>query len=109
MVFFINPVLCEQIREVEYKAEDAGCYMYYFNWSSSVWCVDATEPTGRLGRLINHSRKTPNCKTKLFIHNNRPHLIFVALRDIEPHEELLYDYGERDRDAIKAHPWLTST
>lgn len=83
--------------------------MYYFNWNSIVWCVDATKPTDRYGRLINHSRKAPNCKTKVFEHNKVPHLIFIALRDIEPGEELLYDYGERDPKVIKANPWITTT
>lgn len=96
-------------RELKYEQNQAGCYMYYFNWNSTIWCVDATKPTGRLGRLINHSRKSPNCKTKIFEYQQRPHLIFIALRDIEQDEEILYDYGERDPMAIKSHPWLTTT
>lgn len=83
--------------------------MYYFSWSNKSWCVDATKPTGRIGRLINHSRKSPNCKTKLFILNEKPHLIFIALKDINPNEEILYDYGERDKFALEAHPWLKTT
>lgn len=94
---------------MKYEKEGAGCYMYYFEWNKMKLCVDATKPTQRIGRLINHSRKAPNCKTRLYIYNNQPHLIFVALRDIEPNEELLYDYGERDRHAIEAHPWLATT
>nr|XP_027199146.1 histone-lysine N-methyltransferase set-1-like [Dermatophagoides pteronyssinus] len=96
-------------RELEYEQNQAGCYMYYFNWNSTIWCVDATKPTDRLGRLINHSRKAPNCKTKIFEYKQRPHLIFIALRDINQDEEILYDYGERDPMAIKSHPWLTAT
>ncbi|UXI17886.1 leucine rich domain-containing protein [Sarcoptes scabiei] len=96
-------------REQDYEQEKAGCYMYYFNWNSNVWCVDATKPTGRYGRLINHSRKSPNCKTKIFVLNDRPHLIFIALKDINENEEILYDYGERDRMAIRSNPWLTTT
>lgn len=83
--------------------------MYYFNWNSAIWCVDATKPTCRYGRLINHSRKAPNCKTKVFENGGLPHLIFVALRDIQPNEEILYDYGERDPHAIKSNPWLKTT
>lgn len=98
-----------QIREGEYEQLMAGCYMYYFAYNNITWCIDATFPSGKLGRLINHSRKTPNCKTKVFEHKGVPHLIFVALRDIRPGEEVLYDYGERDRNAIKSNPWLAST
>ena len=83
--------------------------MYYFIWNDHHWCVDATKPSSRFGRLINHSRKFPNCKTQIFVYQKKPRLIFIALRDIKPNEELLYDYGEKDKIAIKAHPWLAST
>ncbi|KAI2811231.1 hypothetical protein RDWZM_003910 [Blomia tropicalis] len=96
-------------RESKYEQSGAGCYMYYFNWNSVIHCVDATLPSGRLGRLINHSRKAPNCKTTIFEHNGQPHLIFIALRDIEVGEEILYDYGERDPKAIRSNPWITTT
>lgn len=67
--------------------------------------VDATKETERLGRLINHS-KNGNCQTKLHDINGIPHLILVASRDIEEGEELLYDYGDRSKASIAAHPWL---
>lgn len=67
--------------------------------------VDATKETNRLGRLINHS-KTGNCQTKLHPINGSPHLILVASRDIEADEELLYDYGDRSKASVLAHPWL---
>ncbi|CAG2114098.1 unnamed protein product [Medioppia subpectinata] len=98
-----------QCQEVSYALVGAGCYMYYFSWKSKTWCIDATKPSGRFGRLINHSRKTPNCKTKLVESNGRPHLVFIALRDINQSEEILYDYGETDKNAIREHPWLAST
>lgn len=67
--------------------------------------VDATKETRRHGRLLNHS-KTGNCQTKLHAIDNNPHLILVASRDIKAEEELLYDYGDRSKDSILAHPWL---
>lgn len=67
--------------------------------------VDATKETGRMGRLINHS-KSGNCQTKLHDINGVPHLILVASRDIDEGEELLYDYGDRSKASIAAHPWL---
>ncbi len=33
----------------------------------------------------------------------------VLALDILPNEELRYDYGETDEDAMKAHPWLLRT
>jgi histone-lysine N-methyltransferase SETD8 len=35
-----------------------------------------------------------------------PRLILVAKHDIEPGTELLYDYGDRSKESLAAHPWL---
>lgn len=35
-----------------------------------------------------------------------PRLILVAKQDIEAGAELLYDYGDRSKESLKAHPWL---
>jgi SET domain-containing protein len=87
--------------------------------------VDATK-SKRIGRLINHSQKHYNLKTKLYVVDETPHLGLVATRvklscrllcglsmshllsvqQITPKEELLYDYGERNPDTLKALPWL---
>ncbi|KAI4878945.1 hypothetical protein NFI96_014453 [Prochilodus magdalenae] len=93
-------------REAQYAQDPTkGCYMYYFNYLNNKYCVDATKETVRLGRLINHS-KNGNCQTRIHDLNGTPHLIFVAARDIKAEEELLYDYGDRSKDAVAAHPWL---
>ncbi|XP_056391831.1 N-lysine methyltransferase KMT5A isoform X2 [Hyla sarda] len=93
-------------REALYAQDSStGCYMYYFQYLNKTYCVDATKETNRLGRLINHS-KNGNCLTKLHDINNVPHLILIAARDIKAGEELLYDYGDRSRSSIEAHPWL---
>ncbi|XP_072243072.1 lysine methyltransferase 5Ab [Leuresthes tenuis] len=95
-----------KIREAQYaKDPQTGCYMYYFQYQSKNYCVDATKETGRLGRLINHS-KSGNCQTRLHPIDGMPHLILVASKDIEAEEELLYDYGDRSKDSVSAHPWL---
>ncbi|CAF0808135.1 unnamed protein product [Rotaria sordida] len=94
-------------REILYgRNHDIGCYMYYFKWGEKLFCVDATEETNRLGRLINHSRKNSNCQPKVFVVRDQPRLILVALRDIEIDEELFYDYGERRKDIVESFPWL---
>lgn len=93
-------------REAEYAQNPAtGCYMYYFQYLCKTYCVDATKESGRMGRLINHS-KNGNCQTKLHDISGVPHLILVASRDIDEGEELLYDYGDRSKASIAAHPWL---
>jgi len=67
--------------------------------------VDATGESGRLGRLLNHS-VNGNCATKVISIKDDPYLILVASKQIKPGEELLYDYGERNKEAIESHPWL---
>lgn len=85
--------------------EEPMCYMYFLDYKGKKYCIDATK-TGRIGRLINHSRINQNMKTKLFIVDGVPRLALVAIRDIDVGTELKYDYGERDPVALKAHPWL---
>ncbi|XP_060548128.1 N-lysine methyltransferase KMT5A [Pantherophis guttatus] len=93
-------------REAAYAQDPStGCYMYYFQYLSKTFCVDATKETNRLGRLVNHS-KCGNCQTKLHDISGVPHLILVASRDIKAGEELLYDYGDRSKASLEAHPWL---
>jgi len=94
-------------RENEYSMDvSKGCYMYYFKHQGRQYCVDATEETGRLGRLLNHSCKHPNLITKVMMVDSSPRLYLVAKHDMKAGTELVYDYGDRDKATIKAHPWL---
>ncbi|XP_063610361.1 N-lysine methyltransferase KMT5A-A-like [Penaeus indicus] len=90
-------------------AQDAskGCYNYYFTFQNQQYCIDATEESGYLGRLVNHSRNG-NLVPKAVEVNGRPHLILLAKHDLEPSIELLYDYGDRSKEALEHHPWLAS-
>lgn len=63
--------------------------------------IDATEPDGRLCRLVNDSIK-PNCVMKKIVHNSLPCLHLIALRDIMEGEELRYDYGDKNLPWRKA-------
>lgn len=78
--------------------------LFYFFFSSS---IDATKESDRLGRLVNHSKKG-NLKTRTFLVEESPHLVLFADRDIEPGEELSYDYGDRRKTVLESHPWLAS-
>lgn len=99
---------------------DVGCYMFYLRNGS---CIDATIEESSNGasekekiygdaRLVNHSKEHAN----LFVQriNNvtdydritRTALIFVSKRNIAAGEELLIDYGDRDKRSIGHHPWL---
>ena len=94
-------------RENKYAMDESkGCYMYFFKTKGKHYCIDATVETGRYGRLVNHSLQTPNLMTKVIMNGKIPRLILVAKHDIEPGTELLYDYGDRSKESLAAHPWL---
>ena len=57
--------------------------------------IDATFESGRLGRLVNHSKVSSNCSTKVVMLDGIPRLVFIAKKDILPGSELYYDYGDR--------------
>ncbi len=82
----------------------AGCYMFWFRHNGKDMCIDAGVEDGSLGRLINHSKRNQNILPRK--HVSRPVIEFVALRDILPGEELLYDYGEDDPQILAKFSWL---
>ncbi|KAK1904859.1 N-lysine methyltransferase KMT5A [Dissostichus eleginoides] len=71
-------------------------FMFDFYWQERTWCVDAAQEDSSLGRLVNDDHKHPNCKMKKVVAENKPHLCLFALRDINPGEEITYDYGGTD-------------
>ena len=102
----ISYKLAKKREEIYSNDPTVGCYMYFFEYKSKSYCVDATAETTRLGRLLNHSKLGGNCHTKIFEMNSKPHLVFFASRQIEPDEELTYDYGDRNKVSLSNHPWL---
>ena len=96
-----------EAREKEYQGDPSkGCYMYFFKHSGKHYCLDATEETGRYGRLINHGRRKANLHTKVFLFKGVPRLVLIAKEDLEAGVELFFDYGDRDPDTLAALPWL---
>ncbi|KAM3963944.1 SET domain containing 8 [Aphomia sociella] len=94
-----------RVREYQYAQDpNAGCYMYYFRHGDQQYCIDATAESGRLGRLVNHSRNG-NLLTKA-VWVDGPRLVLLAAHDIVPGEELTYDYGDRSKESLQHHPWL---
>ncbi|OON23953.1 SET domain protein, partial [Opisthorchis viverrini] len=72
-------------REMEYKRDPSiGSYMFYFVHNGQRYCVDATQETPRLGRLINHSRLHPNCHVKVIPLDGIPRLVLFAKQMILP-------------------------
>lgn len=85
-----------------------GSFYAFRSFNSS---IDATSESPGKARLVNHSRKNPNAIMKKVECSQQQdiRLILYALRDIYPHEEILYDYGERRRHAVQVNPWLKTT
>ncbi len=76
-------------REREGKAK----YMYQLNRR---WTIDGSS-RHNLGRYINHGCR-PNCEGVL----RKGQLVFIALRDIAPGEEITHDYGKEYFDLFIA-------
>ncbi|CAK1541611.1 unnamed protein product [Leptosia nina] len=78
-----------EAREREHKyAQDpnAGCYMYYFRLQDQQYCIDATAESGRLGRLVNHSRNG-NLSTKA-VWVDGPRLVSLCVITLGSHFDL---------------------
>ncbi|XP_041835801.1 histone-lysine N-methyltransferase set-1-like [Melanotaenia boesemani] len=79
-------------------------FMYDFPWRERTWCIDAAQEDGSYGRLINDDYCHPNCKMKKVVIQDKPHLFLFALQDINPGEEVTYDYGGSDWPWRKQQP-----
>ena len=94
-------------KEKEYEKDPTtGSFMFFFREGSKRYCLDATQETLRLGRLINHSSKMSNIKPKIFMLDKEPRLVFFASRKIFAGEELLFDYGDRSKLSLLYNSWL---
>jgi histone-lysine N-methyltransferase SETD8 len=98
------------IKEKQYSEDDnTGSFMFFFTSQNKSLCIDATVDMGTVCRMVNHSRRNPNIKPKVFCdpeQQGRPRVIFIACKNIEIGEELQYDYGDHSPESIQAHPWL---
>jgi len=83
----VRPIIAER-RQVLYEQEgNLGTYIFKLDDNS---LLDATKKGG-IARFLNHSCD-PNCQSKRITLNGRKAIVLFAKRDIEPLEELSYDY-----------------
>ncbi len=69
------------------------CFMYPRHWiSRKLYCIDS-EREGNFTRFINHS-DYPNLESVAVFKDGFFHIIFRAVQDILPGQELAYDYGD---------------
>nr|XP_046192103.1 uncharacterized protein LOC124020853 isoform X3 [Oncorhynchus gorbuscha] len=84
--------------------DEMGFLYFYKDSSGKTYCIDAkTVPCpchpemDTVGRRINHSRKRSNIKSQLQQLEEDGNvwniILFIALRDIQVQQELLFDYG----------------
>ena len=68
--------------------------------------IDASEAPC-VFKYCNHSKTKANVKSKKITkQDGSKGIIFISMRKILPEEEILYDYGETDKEIIKDNPWL---
>ena len=73
---------------------------------SFFFVIDPTVNDGNVGRMVNNSRNAVNAQPKIINEQGFPHLAIFADRKIFAGEQILYDYGERRRNAVADKPWL---
>jgi len=61
--------------------------------------IDASDEDGSFGRLVNDDHISPNTKMKKIIVDHVPRLCLIATQQINPGDEIAYDYGDGD------YPW----
>ncbi|XP_042071389.1 uncharacterized protein LOC102312611, partial [Haplochromis burtoni] len=92
---------CERRHRVYH--DSLKVFMFEFKFDGKLWCVDASQEDGSLGRLVNDNHISPSAKMKILNINGKPHLCLFASRDISPGEEIDYNYGDSD------WPWRCKT
>ena len=84
-----------------------NCYMFWMRYADRWIIVDASR-TNHLSRYINHSKKQANLAPVCLRGRSgeMPEIAFKAKRNIEPGEELLFDYGDNRKEVVQTNPWL---
>ncbi|XP_036354824.1 N-lysine methyltransferase KMT5A-like [Octopus sinensis] len=104
-------------REKIYEQDNKDCYLFYFEYNNRhywyniylICSIDSTEESGRIGRLVNHSRINPNCKSRLMVVGGVPRITLWTCKDVHKGEEFVFDYGDKSASSLKAFSWLANT
>ena len=103
--------------QAKYEAEDTAnnCYMLKVDFGGEVKYIDANPEhcschpkTNLKGRLLNHSKSKQNINLtpKLYEYEGRPVVLFVATRDIEEGDELLWNYNCQNDPQSSQQEWM---
>jgi hypothetical protein len=78
----VNKEEAEISVEKYLQTEAKNFYQYYCSYKNQKPCVNGQAESGKIGRLLNHSKQLPNCIAKLIEIENSPRIIIFALKDI---------------------------
>ncbi|KAG0997401.1 hypothetical protein G6F28_002929 [Rhizopus arrhizus] len=91
VIEYIGEVIRQQVAEIREKHyERIGIGSSYLFRVDDDMVIDATKKGG-MARFINHCC-TPNCSAKIITVDKQKKVVIYANRDIEPGEEITYDY-----------------
>lgn len=93
-------------REKEYAVKNEGCYRFCFWHNQQEIVIDPTKQTSHMARYCNHSRNKANAKMKIRVLDEVPRAFLFASEEIAVGKEILWDYGDRDKEATQQNPWL---
>lgn len=101
------------LREAEYqKNPDVwGSYMFYYRRDGHAFAIDAGRTTDFIARYANHSRIAPNSEIRSVVDAANKVRLYLRTLDkpISAGTEIVYDYGDRERQTVQANPWLRYT
>ncbi|ORZ17009.1 hypothetical protein BCR42DRAFT_413747 [Absidia repens] len=91
VIEYVGEVIRQQVAEEREKAyERCGIGSSYLFRVDDDIVIDATKK-GSIARFINHCC-SPNCSAKIITVDKQKKIVIYANRDIEPGEEITYDY-----------------
>ncbi|XP_042562050.1 histone-lysine N-methyltransferase set-1-like [Clupea harengus] len=90
---------CQRRRRIYHDALQV--YFFEYKVNGNKHCIDAAKDDLSLGRLVNDDHINPNSQMKRITVKGKPHLCLFAIRQIQPGEEITYNYGDMD------WPWRT--
>nr|GEU63116.1 post-SET domain-containing protein [Tanacetum cinerariifolium] len=104
VVEYVGEIVGQRVadrRETEYQSGKQLQYKNacYFFKIDKEHIIDATRKGG-IARFVNHSCQ-PNCVAKVITVRGEKKVVFFALRDIYPGEEITYDYHFNNEDEGK--------
>ena len=102
----------DEAEEIEKRHETEGenLYMLQAAYEGKRVVFDATYRSNSLGRLINHSKKGANLLLRKPIEvRGKLRIGFIAKRDIQRNEELLFDYCLESYSRAELPAWYSET